>query len=204
MVKWGKNRIVVDGEQIDGTDLMLYLYHPLYISNGVKIKDLFRILSMSTFWEGIFLNEYLYEYIKLYKSYKRKSKNPWVTSVTFNWVAEQIEGEFSLYLSIYGKKQGSSDPRSLCLCDMKSIMEASVKIDPSVSMRQWRSKGKWVDVNIGTKQPTVFETFKAFVDEITFDGGPQDRIQEFNKLIQEFNKLKEIANSDPTDLEDWQ
>ena len=191
MVKWGKNRIMVDGEQIDDTDLMLYLYYPLYISNGVKVKDLFRILSTSTFWEGIFLNEYLYEYIKLYKSYKRKSKNPWATSVTFNWVAEKIEGEFSLYLSLYGTKQGSSDPRSLCLCDMKSVMEANVKIDPSVTVRY----DTIVASNMGTKQPTVFEIFKAFVDEITFDGGPQDRIREFNKL-------KEMAdNLDLTDFD---
>lgn len=210
MITWNDKSLKRDGKVINTKDLRNYLWEPINISGNVCVRDMLDVIKSDGFWLDVIGEWALYDHLMAaHKATKQtKLSNPWITSVHFEWVCEQLchdgyqlkfmdnivnvpkTDDLSWYLSASGVKRGSKTRRTLSVTDMRHIMDAKIRVNPKVILHRRIDGNFIVPESIGNLYPTLILVFRTFCHELCFYGDIEDKKVFFRSLDETSKGIK--------------
>ena len=186
---------------LESEDIIKFLSEDVELGENLKFKRLFDIVS-----ENVeMFNEIFYSSLGGYALgpfLQEIENNPTeiINSdfIEVSWSCDQYEEGLSIYPSLNGVSSKDNLSYSLDFVSLNNIKYLIVKLNKKVELFNYNKKKKEINTqNLGDKEFTLFELYHCIFNEISFNGGPQDKKERWSELEESLSEAeKELFEED--------
>jgi len=198
---------------INPNDILLFLSDTIELGEDLIFKRLFDIISYNVdsfndiFYsslDGYLIDPYLQE-IENEPTYKNDIK-----SLEIYWNNNKYDGDFISSPSIHGVSDNINEYYALDFISLNNIKKLKISLNNNFVVYDYTKileDDSKIDskIELGDKPYTLFDLYNAIFSEITFHGGPLDKIERFaelEKYVDDEIDTSEYKNMDISTLED--
>ena len=180
-------------EIIDDGDILSFLTELVELGESVTFKRIFEIISANSdlfnivFYSslgGYPIEPYLHE-IENIPTNKTEIK-----FLELYWSCDKYEGELSITPCIHGVGAGDNNDIIAYAIDFTSLNDLqnlNLRLNDELVISEFKEnktegEDRLIINNMGKMKYTLFDLFNAILSEISFHGGPNDKIEAFKNL----------------------
>lgn len=200
---------------ISPKEIVKYFTDYVQLGESVTLKRLFNIISPNF----ILFNQVFYNSMGGFpiEPYLQEIENNKTSDINFDyleihWNFEVYDNDIDMTPSFHGLSLKDDNAYSLDFVPLNNIKDCIVKLNHSVDYYHFNNiieKNKeniGVDIEyLGEKQFTVFDLYNAILTEISFHGGPQDKKEVLDEIMEDLDNVKyEVSDENVKDFKSFE